>query len=96
MKPGQKVICVKSHPVGVVTKGQIYTIKSIHKPCCTIFFDVGIESDYSNIQICSTCHFVWLEPTRWLLHSNRFSPIEEKSETSSVNEYGFVLEGVEL
>ena len=44
MKPGDKVICIKSHPWGLVLKGQTFTVIGTFKCFCgELGIDVGVK-----------------------------------------------------
>lgn len=58
-KPGDKVICVKTHSKGMVKKDQIYTIINVSLPTCDChsqLIDVGLIHDckYSKCSKCGT------------------------------------------
>lgn len=54
MKPGDTVICIKSHSERVVTEGQEYKLHSLNIGCCQPVVDVGIKSqrEYAGCGIC--------------------------------------------
>jgi hypothetical protein len=87
---GQKVVCVKTHPKGVVKEGEIYTVKDIQIDCCReLVLDVGIRDDGRNYFkesrptkigasfICSQCGKTVIFDGIWWLAANRFRPLDD-------------------
>ena len=78
---GQEVVCIKSHPEGVVKKGLIYTIRAIGECGCGLQLDVGFIHPDGGKWItlcCLDCDKEGvLGDSTWWLKSNRFIPLDE-------------------
>lgn len=74
---GQRVICIKSHSMGIFKKGQIFVVASINNtPCCNALgLDVSIHTNHENI-IC-TCGAEYKNDNHW--GAELFRPIDELS-----------------
>jgi hypothetical protein len=76
---GQKVVCIKSHSQGFVTKGKIYTINHIEIcPICGIVaFDVGISISELRYLMGTKCHCSYKFPIGDIyVNSELFAPIQ--------------------
>lgn len=83
---GQKVVCIKTHSLGVVQKGQTHTIQGIRKHdcgCSVITLNVGIvnpnHSSTAKMVRCPVCKHVFLkEPSHywWWIDERLFRPLE--------------------
>lgn len=71
---GQEIVCIKSHSQGKVKKGNIYTVKGITRPCCSILLDVGVRSR-SNTTFC-TCDTPLHNNGIWWISESLFAPLE--------------------
>lgn len=85
-KVGQKVVCVKPHPDGILEVGKTYTVLNINSECNCDAIDVGIKA---NCQIgqrvrCTQCDTVVMKSSVWFLLSSRFAPIIENTSTADI------------
>lgn len=88
---GQEVLCIKTHPNGVVVRWNKYTVMGIRRsrcPACGILLDVGITEGFpEDMGMASHCeHGLDHRPydNIWWLGSFRFIPIDNTlSETTS-------------
>lgn len=81
---GQRVVCIKTHPDKVVTKGLYYIIKGIKQSCCGggLVLDVGIKDfdDSADFCRCADCGKLSRYDAVWWLCESRFAPIDELSD----------------
>lgn len=83
---GQEIVCIKTHPEGVVKRGQTFTIRGLRSSTCNckgVEIDVGVVG--SNIYrglICTVCGFSYDGPpfSTWWFSETRFSPLEYNQE----------------
>jgi hypothetical protein len=93
---GQKVVCIKSHSLGLVEKGKEYVIKDIQNGLCSHYpwlVDVG-QQRTSNLAGCEICQKLDFGPTKDYVSHTLFTPIEEQ-QFSKVT-YTEILEAVEM
>ena len=83
-KIGQDVVCVNTHPEGVVIKGKTYTIldnKSLCK-CCSV--DIGVKQETSLMVFCVDCNTTHESTGAYYVGSFRFAPIQEDGSTAAL------------
>lgn len=85
---GKQVICIKSHSLGVVKKGEIYMVNAIKKDCCFDFvLDVGIEDNRTSptgYTDCSICNKSTRHDYIWWIAIELFAPLMDISELESI------------
>jgi hypothetical protein len=76
---GQKIVCVKTHPEGVVKEGEVYTVKDIQIDCCRdLVLDIGIKATSQKTFIrCRFCGATEKNDGVWWLLANRFRPLDD-------------------
>ena len=77
---GQKVVCVKTHPEGVVKEGEVYTLIGWKQSCCSQQVNVGIKSKRlpnGAICKCPKCQQLDISDGYWWLKSTRFRPLDD-------------------
>ena len=72
-KVGQKVVCVKDHSMGIVKKGQIFTVLDTEN-CCVQCIDVGVDIDSKYIG--TRCRFCGHLSFKNMLFSRLFRPLQ--------------------
>lgn len=88
----EEVVCVKTHPDGVVKEGLTYTIRAIKKEECScgyIVVDVGVvnNEDIGNRLICQVCGaYDGINQGVWWFDHKRFAPLQTQSEEADMNE----------
>lgn len=81
LKLSKEVICIKSHSLGIVTKGNIYPLIALKaSPCvCTAFLvDVGVKP-LTRLSRCKCGHYYDNGGIAWL-NSELFAPVMDISE----------------
>lgn len=81
---GQEIVCIKSHPNGVVIEGKIYTIQSLkkgHCKCSETLIDIGAKTSKPHLvggwANCPNCKESYKkEGHNWWLSESRFAPLE--------------------
>ncbi len=79
---GQEIVCIKTHPKGVVKRGKIYTIKGLITSFCgcdRVKIDIGAErSQGDNVySFCGRCSISQKNYTNaWWFSESRFAPLE--------------------
>ena len=81
---GGKVVCVRSHSLGVITKGQVFTIRGLDycRGCGDQYIDVGITNPGWGEITCGHCGSRQTQDGGLLISQILFAPIEEKGETT--------------
>ena len=80
---GQDIVCVKTHSMGIVKEGRVYSINSLRKGCCEIDIDVGIRKQ-GHVSVCDCGD---REKTDiWWLSERLFKPLDELSDISELLE----------
>ena len=76
---GQEIVCIKTHPDGIVKRGKVYRITGLKKPFCgchQVQIDVGIIGRFSKTN-CSMCGKKSADQSYvWWLSEKRFAPLE--------------------
>lgn len=80
-KIGQKVVCVKSHSLGFVIKGKIYTVHE-KSNCTCIAIYVGISQGYTS-GYCCNCKKI-ITSDKAYIHESLFAPIKEDGSSLSL------------
>lgn len=70
---GQKVVCIQSHSRGHFKKGDVFTVKSVLKPCCNWTIDIGFRSSYDLMR----CSCLNTYPYNGHYLAAAFRPLEE-------------------
>jgi hypothetical protein len=70
---GQEIVCIKTHPEGLVKKGEIYVIQKLSQCKCCILIDVGVITN-QGCQ-CQECNTIVSEYDNYFYES-RFAPLE--------------------
>jgi hypothetical protein len=80
---GQEIVCIKTHPEGIVKRGKIYTIKGLTESQCKcqgVQIDVGATYDskfYTGRSQCLDCGWLSSVPSEvWWFSERRFAPLE--------------------
>lgn len=81
---GQYIVCIKTHSDGDVKEGQVYTINSLKKGCCSILIDVGISTK-SIFSLCFCGNIEKSNGITWFCES-LFKPLDELSDISELLE----------
>lgn len=91
---GQDIVCVKTHPKGVVKEGELYTIKALRTTTCKcseVEIDVGVLAREGahiyqlNCLKCGSICYVGNDRTYWLSET-RFRPLDELADISELTE----------
>ena len=73
---GQQVVCVESHPNGVIKKDFIYTVTELRLCSCkNLTIGVGVIDPNPFMQ-CSKCGNAYVG-NEWLFKANRFRPLDD-------------------
>jgi len=87
---GKKVICIKSHPYGIVKRGQIFELFGIRDSLCkcgNIQLDVGIREYEISIATCSNCGADTVADSEiWWINNSRFAPFDNEMSDTTVEE----------
>jgi len=82
MRVGDRVVCVKSHSRGIVSKGKTYTVlQSRGCACGRVNLDVGVEipSGHTEYQVCNVCGIMTIHNGIWWIASSLFAPLRFNS-----------------
>lgn len=91
---GQTIVCIKTHSLGVVKEGEVFTIKDLRKSICKctgIEINVGIicdgNSGDSYMIKCRDCNTSVIEdsPIYWFCES-LFAPLDTLVDISEIEE----------
>jgi len=87
---GQKVVCVKTHSMGAVKEGVIYTAKAFKIDCCNgeVVVDVGIDDPIKtttdgeiaiigDTYICTGCEKIVPYDGKWWISATLFRPLDD-------------------
>ncbi len=75
---GQKVVCVETHVIAKVKKGEEYIIKAMRQCICgRVLIDVGVKT--SNEMECGNGHGDFNNHGVFWIYSFKFSPLQEQS-----------------
>ena len=81
---GQDIVCIKTHPEGLVKEGEIYTIKALCK-CCNINIQVGVKSP-TGLSYCIYCDKNFYPDTYQWFSEIRFAPLDTLTDISEIEE----------
>jgi hypothetical protein len=79
---GQEIVCIKTHPLKIVKRGQIYIIKGLKKSDCScnkIIIDVGFKAKFKSTY-CLLCLQDSSHDSIYWLCETRFAPLEYNSD----------------
>ena len=83
MKVGDKVVCIKTHSLQMVKKGNSYTVTGVYNDCncgTTITVGVLLPNDYMNIKCrCAECGVLIQTDTEWSFDIILFREIQTNS-----------------
>ena len=90
---GQKVVCVKSHSMGLYKKGQVFTVQVVRKEkCCgVVTINIGVKTHYY-IMTCSLCRTDYRDEDYYV--SSSFRPLQEEKGDKFIED--FLTETVEI
>lgn len=73
---GQKVVCIKTHTIGIYKQGQVFTITDVYiqKCGCKWVVNIGVFSNIPTME-CSSCGFNYSQDNGFAASS--FKPLQE-------------------
>ena len=81
---GQDVVCIKSHSMGLVKEGEIFTIQSLRK-CCRVSMQVGVRCPNESSH-CGKCYEVFCPSSMQWFSETLFAPLDTLTDISEIEE----------
>lgn len=85
----QEIVCIESHPSGIIQEGQTFVVKGLKQAQCTcnhVEVDIGFASRKDAAKSrCTTCNAIYeIIDGVWWFRSTRFRPLDELEGVSQI------------